>query len=312
MKNNNTQLTICIPTYNRPKHIQQQVRDVLKQLVDGVELLVLDNHSDIPVVTYFQDEELSKFTIIRHKTNIGGDANNAHCLENVDSGWVWLLGDDDQIRPDAVQVILKLIKENPNACYINTGNKRTEFITSFDQFLSYFKIRGAYGKAFFQSACLFNMNEISRSLIWYYIFLSTQMGQFYLVLKHMELNNNATCFFTREKLIIKNEQGRWDHLKIIINSFFVIDQFQYCKKKMKNTIFSSLGNMYFAHIADASISQWEKFKYIRLVIRKLGLYNTLRYNYIALGYYCIFLFLPRKNAEKIFKKVAAWYNNRYE
>lgn len=312
MKNNNIRLTVCIPTYNRPKHIQQQVRDVLTQLVDGVQLLVLDNHSDVPVVTYFQEEELSRFTIIRHKTNIGGDANNAHCLEYVDSGWVWLLGDDDRIRPDAVQVILKLIEENSSACYINTANKRTEVITSFDQFLSYFKIRGAYGKAFFQSACLFNMNEISQSLIWYYIFLSTQMGQFYLVLKHMELNKNATCFFTTENLIIDKEPGDWDPLKLIINSSLIIDKFQYCKNKMKNTIFSSLGNMYFDSIAAAQINHWNKLKFIRFVIGKLGLYNTLRYNYIALGHYCMYLFVPKNIGRKIHDKVAAWYNKSVE
>lgn len=260
MENKKYLLTVCIPTYNRPSHIQKQVRDVLAQLTEGVRLLVMDNHSDVPTESYFTKEELAHFTVIRHKTNIGADANNAHCLEMVDTGWVWLLGDDDRIRPDAIEVILNLITEHPDCCYINTANKRTELVESFNQFLAYFKIRGAYGKAFFQSACLFNMNEISRSLIWYYIFLSTQMGQFYLVLKHMELVEKSTCFFTTENLIVSKEPGDWDPIKLIINSFLIIDKFYYCKKQMKSTIFYSLGNMYFDSVAAANISHWPQIR----------------------------------------------------
>lgn len=308
MENKKYLLTVCIPTYNRPSHIQKQVRDVLAQLTEGVRLLVMDNHSDVPTESYFTKEELAHFTVIRHKTNIGADANNAHCLEMVDTGWVWLLGDDDRIRPDAIEVILNLISEHPDCCYINTANKRTELVESFNQFLAYFKIRGAYGKAFFQSACLFNMDEISSSLIWYYNFLSTQMGQFYLVLKHMELVENSTCFFTTENLIVDKEPGDWDPLMLIINSSLIIDRFQYCKAKMKSTIFFSLGNMYFDSIAVSSISFLKKLGYIRYVIRKLGFLNTIRYNYIALGYYCINQLMPNNIVKKIHRVVAAWYN----
>ena len=96
-------LTITIPTYNRPDHIQRQVRDVLKQMTDEVALVVFDNCSDTPVSNLFTDEEKKKFDIIRNPVNIGGDANQARCLESVPEGWAWTLGDDDTIVDDAIQ-----------------------------------------------------------------------------------------------------------------------------------------------------------------------------------------------------------------
>lgn len=302
-----TILTVCIPTYNRPEHIQRQVRDVLKQLVSGVKLVVLDNHSPIPVDTLFTVEEQSRFSIVRHKVNIGADANNAHCLEMVDQGWVWLLGDDDVIRPDAVEVILGLIAAHPACCYINTGNKKTIELSTFDDFLAYFKIRGTWGKAFFQSACLFNMSIIKDSLIWYYNFLSSQIGQLCLVIKHMELNKGSKVFFTSDSLIIGKDPGGWDPMKLVINSSCLIDKFQYCKKKMRPTVFYSLGNMYLDSISSLKKG---RLKYLRFINKKLGFFNILRYNYIGVAYYIMARILPSSVKQKVHDKVAKQYLSR--
>ena len=299
------QLTVTIPTYNRPDHIQKQVRDVLAQLKKGVNLVVYDNCSDTPVESLFTDEERTQFVIKRNKTNIGADANNAHCLENVSDGWVWLLGDDDRIRPDAIDVILSLIERYPDCCYINTANKRTQLIGSFDEFLSYFKMRGAWGKAFFQSACLFNMSLLRVSLIWYYNFLSSQMGQICMIIKHLELNENQKVFFTTENLIVDKEPGGWDPMKLLINSLCIIDKFQYCKKKMRPTVFCSLGNMYLDSIASLKKG---RLKYLKLIIKRLGIINILRYSYIGVAYYTLAVILPESIHRNIHDRIAAKYN----
>lgn len=300
----NIKLTVCIPTYNRPEHIKRQVRDVLNQLEPGVRLIVLDNHSPVPVESLFNEEELSRFTINRHLVNIGADANNAHCLEMVDEGWVWLLGDDDVIRPDAISVILDLISQHGDCCYINTGNKKTVELTSFDDFLAYFKIRGTWGKAFFQSACLFNMSVLKDSLIWYYNFLSSQIGQLCMVIKHMELNEGTKVFFTSESLITSKDPGGWDPMKLVINSSCIIDKFQYCKKKMRPTVFYSLGNMYLDSISSLKNG---RLHYLSFINKKLGLFNILHYNYVGVIYYVMGRVLPKGLNKKIHDKAAARY-----
>ena len=71
MDNKKYLLTVCIPTYNRPSHIQKQVRDVLAQLTEGVRLLVMDNHSDVPTESYFTKEEEPE--IVRNMAASGAD-----------------------------------------------------------------------------------------------------------------------------------------------------------------------------------------------------------------------------------------------
>ena len=43
---NNKILTICIPTYNRPKKLNNQLKVLLPQLNNEVKLIVRDNHSN--------------------------------------------------------------------------------------------------------------------------------------------------------------------------------------------------------------------------------------------------------------------------
>lgn len=299
-------LIITIPTFNRPFFIQRQVRDVLPQLREGVSLVVYDNCSDPSVESLFTEEEKSLFRIERNIINIGGGANLGRCLsENVD-GWVWLLGDDDKIRPDAVDVILQLISEHPDFCYINTANKRTEEVTSFDSFINYFKMRGAYGKAFFQSACIFNMTLLKDSIGWYYDFLSSMMGQLMFVIKYMEEHDEGKAFFTTCGLITDKEEGGWNPTTIILNSATIIDRFDYCRGKMKSNIFASLGNMYLDSIA--CLKGKERRHYLKFAINRIGIINILRYNLYGIGYFIIKLILPPSVSRRIHDNLASKYN----
>ena len=214
------------------------------------------------------------------------------------------MGDDDRIRPDAVNVILALIESHPDCCYINTANKIISQVNSFQAFLDYFRIRGTYGKAFFQSACLFNMNKLRQYVFWYYDFLSSQMGQLCMVIKYMELAETPKAFFTTEELIVDKEPGGWDPMKLLINSSAIIDKFHYCKRLMRGTVFASLGNMYLDSISSLPKGH---FYYLRIINKKLGFFNILRYNYIGVIYYIMTRILPEKIMRKIHDKVALFY-----
>lgn len=302
------QLKITIPTYNRPEHIQRQVRDLLPQLRDGVSLIVYDNCSDIPVASHFTQEELSQFTLVRNKFNIGGKANIGKCLaENGDSGWIWLLGDDDRIADNAVDIILETIQNHQNCCYINFQQKKTEETKCFLDFLNYMKIIGAFGISFFQSACLFNMDKLKPYVLYFYEYLSSCVGQITMVIKYLEKNPNEHCLFSSTRFITDNSAGGWSQLDIIISSSLLIDKFHYNKNIMKGTLFKALGDMYFTLLAQANESRCSKGYYFRFIIKKLGLWNVFRYNYITFGQFVISVFLPTM----MFKKIRTFFATRY-
>lgn len=303
-------LSITIPTYNRPKQIIERVKELSGQIREGVQIIIYDNCSEVPVAGLMEEFPNMPITVIRNPVNVGGDANQARCLENCTSGWAWTLGDDDPIRPDAIDTIFELIREHPDCCYINMANKKEAEIHSFEEMLNYFRIRGALGKAFFQSACLYNMDLIKGSVIWYYSFLTSQIGQICMVIKHMELNDGAKCYFSTRPIVTCSTPGGWNPLKLIDNSSCIIDKFQYCSAKTKSTLFPALGNIYFDNLAAADIPFFTRLKYWGFLIRKLHFIRIIRYNYIAVIHYFLGRYLPKGISRKIHNFFANIYNKR--
>ena len=109
-------LTISIPTYNRPDKVKNTVSKLIPQLNSDVNILILDNCSEVNVkdhltknVPGFADHENIK--VIRNITNVGPDANFVKCFENSQAPFTWTLGDDDEVYDNAVQVILNEIEK---------------------------------------------------------------------------------------------------------------------------------------------------------------------------------------------------------
>ena len=301
-------LTITIPTYNRPEHIRRQVKDVLAQMRPGVKLVVYDNCSDIPVESLFSAEEKTHFTIYRNAVNIGGGANLGRCFDQNTSDWIWILSDDDVISTDSLDIIVKTIEENPDCCYINFQNKKTQVITSFQEYLHYNKIIGAFGISFFQSVCILNMSKLNGYIRYYYDFLSTWVGQIMMVLKYMEKEANPKCLFTTQPIITDVNEGGWDHLEIIVTTSLIRDRFNYLKNMMRSTLFKALVDMDLTLISQSKESFRERFSYFIFVIRRFGFVNVVRYSFTTLSSLILSVFLPPKLYKLIRRKAASKYN----
>lgn len=103
-------LTIAIPTYNRPEKLARTILALIPQINDQVKILILDNCSEIIISEYLKQfisqETFSNISVVRHITNIGPDANFSRCFELCDTPYIWTLGDDDNVKDNAVQLIL--------------------------------------------------------------------------------------------------------------------------------------------------------------------------------------------------------------
>jgi glycosyltransferase involved in cell wall biosynthesis len=120
-------LSIVIPTYNRNTTLFENLPTLLMQIKEGVELIILDNSSTIPVVQSIQPllDEYSDvpITILRHKINIGAEANFLRSFEIAASPWIWILGDDDVVSENAVVDAIQTIEAHTDCIFFN-------FITS--------------------------------------------------------------------------------------------------------------------------------------------------------------------------------------
>lgn len=101
-------LTIYIPTYKR-ESVVQCVESIIGQLTSDVELIISDNDQDgfAGNLLYPYKDYISEYSV--RKQNIGCDGN---CLHGVTAGtgeYVWVLGDDDVLLPDAVATLLPML-----------------------------------------------------------------------------------------------------------------------------------------------------------------------------------------------------------
>ena len=119
-------LTVAIPTFNRNERLVENLRVLLPQMqecADQCRLMVLDNCSDVPVeqslsalLKQFPEVE-SEF--IRHRVNIGANANIMRCFEACRTPWIWVLGDDDPVQPRAIATILETAEAQPQSVLLN-------------------------------------------------------------------------------------------------------------------------------------------------------------------------------------------------
>ena len=108
-------LSICVPTYNRAARLRVMLQAVLPQIAkhaDQVELWVSDNAS--PDNTSCVIEEARSFGPVsysRNLSNLGVVANIIKLTTQLARGeFVWVLGDDDLLRPKALARVLSTVE----------------------------------------------------------------------------------------------------------------------------------------------------------------------------------------------------------
>lgn len=303
-------LTVAIPTYNRPDRIRAQVRRLLPQLREGVTIVIRDNCSDTPVQSLFSDDELDRITIVRNDINIGADANIVESIRNVETGWVWTLSDDDVITNNAIDIIIQTIHNNLDCCYINFQSKKEEITVGLDNTLEHLKIYGALGVSFFMTDCVYNIDIIKKSIYWYYIFLSTQIGQIFMIIKHLEENPNSKCFFSSMSFVEAVPKGNWSPMQLITNSSLAVDKFYYRRKDFRKSLFVALANMYLSMLIEDNNSIYANWHYYIHVIKKFGFFNLLFHNTKLLCGYWASQLLPSSIFWKLRNLCASFYNKK--
>jgi hypothetical protein len=105
------QLTIYIPTYKR-ESLLALLESMAPQLTPSVEVIISD---DDPSGNYSQriKDVLAgapcRVAYQHHGVNLGGDPNIFRGFEQGSAPWVWLIGDDDALLPDAIANVLAAI-----------------------------------------------------------------------------------------------------------------------------------------------------------------------------------------------------------
>lgn len=214
MSDSNPLLTIAIPTYNRPDAIRKQVRNLLTQTTPSIRLIIYDNASPVPVDSLFTDEEKKRFEIRRNPVNIGAEANIARCIEAcASSEWGYVLGDDDELLPDAVSRILSGIAQHPDAVFINFGCAQDEVLSSEDDCLcSLGRNVFSFGDALWISKGIFHTALMRDCYSDMHKYAFTFAPQIIFLLSHLQRCPDAKTVRLTEPLFDVSAPGGWSSL----------------------------------------------------------------------------------------------------
>jgi hypothetical protein len=103
--------TVVVPTRNRPETLPHALRTVLEQDVEELEILVVDNASDVdiePIVASMGD---ARIRYVRRVEPLAMTDNWNRILPMVQGDWVMFLGDDDGLARGALRTIETLAKQ---------------------------------------------------------------------------------------------------------------------------------------------------------------------------------------------------------
>lgn len=130
-------LSICIPTYNRAEHLVNCLHSIYlnksRSKID-FQVCVSDNCSTDEtedVVRRAQENLDIKYQ--KNLSNLGRVRNYLNVVEMAEGEFIWLLGDDDLLMPDALITVFDLINKytGVNFFYINSFHLSTQYLTTF-------------------------------------------------------------------------------------------------------------------------------------------------------------------------------------
>lgn len=91
-------VSVVIPSHGRPEFIRRAVQTALCQTGVSVEVIVVDDGSEVPVRAVLPPSPL--VTVLRHESSLGVSIARNHGVEQARGKWVAFLDDDDLWAPD--------------------------------------------------------------------------------------------------------------------------------------------------------------------------------------------------------------------
>ncbi len=125
-------ISICIPTYNRPEHLKNCLSSLARQTNKNFEVCVSDNNSKTnirKIINLFNTRLKIRFK--KNKKNLGFAINLLNVSKMAKGKFIWFLGDDDLLIPNAIEQLAKRIKQNNNVDFF--------WINSYDLNYSHLK-----------------------------------------------------------------------------------------------------------------------------------------------------------------------------
>ena len=132
-------ISICIPTFNRANNLLNCLESIVLNINTSTvdyEVCISDNCSNDDtevIIRSFQNK--IPINYYKNSLNIGRVKNYLNVVQMATGGFIWLIGDDDLLLPNAIFEIDRLISSNKDIdfFYINSYCLKLDYLSSFTQ-----------------------------------------------------------------------------------------------------------------------------------------------------------------------------------
>ena len=124
----NPKVSICIPTFNHRRFIEDAVRSASLQTLTDVEIVILDNASedDTRAIAERLARKDSRIRYIRHAKNIGLIGNLNACIAEAKGEYIKILCSDDVLEPSCVYEMANALDSDKNIALVGSSRWLTD------------------------------------------------------------------------------------------------------------------------------------------------------------------------------------------
>jgi glycosyltransferase involved in cell wall biosynthesis len=224
-------LTIAIPTYDRNVILRDNLARLLPQLTDDCRLLIIDNASPTAVSETLEPLLKSfprvRAEVVRNRVNLGGSANILRCFELCQTEWLWLLGDDDGVHPNALSTILTRVARDPDCVFFNFSSPCFTRLKSFltEGTAQLIEQMDSFSGLLFMSAGVYKTSALLPFLKHGYHYAYACAPNVAALLAC--LGDHARCLFSEETIIQQYRQApatqSWSPITALIGRMTLLD-----------------------------------------------------------------------------------------
>lgn len=113
---NNPLVSICIPTYNGEKFIEEALESAINQTYSNIEIIISDDNSvdnTLQIIKEELDRSTIPFYIFNHEPKgIGANWNN--CIKKANGKYIKFLFQDDILEPTCIEKMVSILEINPS------------------------------------------------------------------------------------------------------------------------------------------------------------------------------------------------------
>lgn len=278
--NNQKLLTIAIPTYNRRDYLKECLDHLCGQLSDEIQLIVRDNCSDNYDFNSFILPYTEKYgiTAIQNIVNIGADASVARIFEECNTKWLWVLGDDDYLKSNAVVTVLDFLKKYPDEVLIKFNSKYLGETVGISGFSKAMRVKFQFGCTYFISESINNVEKTKNMMFNHYKYLSLLTAHLLRVVCYLLETENEKCLFVPDEILCEHGMEiTWNRMDLVDRNLMLMSLFRKQKKIFNDNIFKEIVQNSLVAVCDSPLNRRSRLSYYMEIIRKYGRLNTFKF-----------------------------------